>query len=146
MLWQKNQPIIRSILETDVYKILMLFYIYEYYPYLQVKWAFKNRKTVIKLAQYIDVAQLREELQAVAALRFTVTDIAYLRRWGMFPESFLKELLYLILSMPHVEIVNGELVIESSGTWMETTLWEIYILAIIAELYGRGRAAASRRR
>lgn len=143
LLWKKDEPIIRSVLETDVYKILMLYYIFEYYPYLKVKWAFKNRKVKIKLGSIIELNQLNEEFQAVEQLRFGDAEIAFFRTWGMFPEEFLRALRALRLKRPVVTIGDdGQLYIEAEGTWMETTLWEIYILAIIAELYGRGQAAA----
>ncbi len=142
MIWKKDAPIIRSALETDVYKILMLFYIWTYYPYLEVKWAFKNRKVEIPLTQYVSVGALREQFQAVMKLRFSDADIAYLQSWGMFDPKFLRKLQKLRLNMPVVNVVNGQLVIEVEGSWMETTLWEIYILAIVAELYSLGRAGA----
>jgi nicotinate phosphoribosyltransferase len=143
-LWEKDAPIIRSLLETDVYKILMLFYIWVYYPYLKVKWAFKNRTVKVPLGQYVNIDELREQLQAVINLRFSDAEISYIRGWGMFPEKFLKKLQGLRLTMPHISSDDGGLMlnIEASGTWFETTLWEIYILAIIAELYGRGFAKA----
>lgn len=142
MIWEKDVPIIRSALETDVYKILMLFYIWTYYPYLQVKWAFKNRKVEIPLAKYVSAGALREQFQAVMQLRFSNADIAYLHSWGMFDPKFLRKLQSLRLSMPVISEVNGQLAIVVEGSWMETTLWEIYILAIVAELYSRGRAEA----
>lgn len=141
-LWQKDAPIIRSALETDVYKILMLYYISEYYPFLDVQWAFKNRTKTVPLAQYVSVGALREQLQAVQELRFSEADIAYLRGWDMFPESFLRTLQKLRLPQPHLFEQDGQLCIEAHGSWLETTLWEIYILPLVAELYGRGRAAA----
>ncbi len=142
MIWKRDEPIIRSALETDVYKILMLFYIWTYYPYLHVKWAFKNRKVEIPLAKYVSVGALREQFQAVMQLRFSDTDIAYLQSWGMFDPMFLRSLQKLRLSMPDISVANGQLTIMVEGSWMETTLWEIYILAIVAELYSRGRAEA----
>lgn len=142
MIWKRDEPIIRSALETDVYKILMLFYIWTYYPYLHVKWAFKNRKVEIPLAKYVSVGALREQFQAVMQLWFSDTDIAYLQSWGMFDPMFLRSLQKLRLSMPDISVANGQLTIMVEGSWMETTLWEIYILAIVAELYSRGRAEA----
>lgn len=140
LLWKKDEPIIRSALETDVYKILMLAYIYRYYQYLKVKWGFKNRKTAIKLATYVPIAALREQFKAVMALRFSDADIAYLKGWEMFDSEFLGALQSLRLSMPLIREVDGQLVIEVEGTWFETTLWEIYIMAIVAELYNRNAA------
>ena len=142
LLWDKDSPIIKHALETDVYKILMLFYIWTYYSYLEVTWEFKNRTITVPLARYISIGELREQFQAVTKLRFSNTEIAYLNDWGMFHSGFLKTLQELRLSLPEIEEANGQLSIKVTGTWFETTLWEIYILAIVAELYGRGRAKA----
>ncbi len=141
-LWNKDAPIIRSALETDVYKILMLYYIWSYYPYLKVKWKFKNRTVKVQLMEYVSEEELYEQLTAVRNLRFTEAEIAYLASWGMFPQKFLRKLQAVRLPMPTVWHGNGQFSIEVEGTWFETTLWEIYILPIVAELYGRGRAKA----
>tara|TARA_B100000508_G_scaffold31981_2_gene24611 strand:- start:1914 stop:3149 length:1236 start_codon:yes stop_codon:yes gene_type:complete len=140
-LWNKNEPIIRSLLETDVYKILMLNYIFRYYPNLQATFSFINR-TDTDLLRYVDVDELREQLAHVASLRFTEGDIAYLQSWGMFRTNFPKELRQVKLEMPSVDVVDGKLRIDAGGLWSHSTLWEIPTLAIVSELYGRGRAKA----
>ncbi len=140
LLWKKDEPIIRSLLETDVYKILMLYYISVYYSYLKVKWEFKNRTVSVPLGKHISIGALREQIEAVRELRFTDVEIGYIRSWNMFPETFLRVLKAIRLPMPEWSIKNNQLYIRVSGTWLETTLWELYILPIVAELYGRARA------
>jgi len=141
-LWKKDEPIIKSLLETDVYKILMLNYIFRYYTNLQANFSFINR-TDVDLLTYVDIDQLREELTHVATLRFTADEIAHLKSWGMFQSGFANNLHALKLSVPEVSVTGeGRLQIEAGGLWSHSTLWEIASLAIIAELYGRGRAKA----
>lgn len=139
LLWDRNSPIIRRVDENDVYKILMMYLIWSYYPNLQVKFGFKNR-TKVFLVDYVDVFELQEQLRLVEKKRFTDDVLAIFRSWGVFPESFLIALGQLKLTAPIVERLDGQLIIEAKGSWFETTLWEIYVLSIVAELYGRGKA------
>jgi nicotinate phosphoribosyltransferase len=140
LLWQKDAPIIRRVDENDVYKILMMYLIWKYYPNLQVSFGFKNRTVDVPLAQYIDMGELAEQIGETATLRFTDKVIGIYRSWDMFPEDFLQYLKGLQLNQPTISIQNGILSIETCGNWLEDTLWEIYILAIVSELASRGRA------
>lgn len=141
-LWKAaDEPIITSLLETDVYKILMLNYINRYYKNLTASFSFINR-TDVDLLQYIDLDELRAQLAHVASLRFTEDEIRYLQSWGMFRSAFPKELAKVRLEAPEVSITDGRLSIVAGGRWSHATMWEIPTLAIVAELYGRGRAQA----
>jgi nicotinate phosphoribosyltransferase len=115
----------------------MLYFIWTYYPDMEVTFKFKNRSKVA-LAPLIDPTELREQLQAVAQMSFSNESINIFRGWGMFSSEFLVAIQNLKLTVPNVWIDDeGELQIEASGTWFETTLWEIYVLPIVSELYGR---------
>lgn len=142
LLWKKDAPIIGSLLETDVYKILMLNYIFRYYTNLRASFSFINR-TKVDLLQYIDIDELRAELAQVATLRFTEDEIAHVMSWGMFQSAFPSNLRNLQLEAPTVSVTDdGRLSVVAAGLWSHSTLWEIYTLAIIAELYSRRRAKA----
>jgi nicotinate phosphoribosyltransferase len=99
-------------------------------------------RTKVDLLRYINIDELRAELSHVATLSFTPSEIDTLLGWRMFRSHFKKELEQLTLVAPTVSVKDGRLVIESEGLWWQVTLWEIYVLAIVAELYGRGRAKA----
>lgn len=141
LLWRKDETIIRSLLETDVYKFLMLNYIFRYYTNLEATFSFTNR-TDVDLLRYIDLDELKEQLAHVAALRFTDGDIAHLMSWGMFQSAFPQKLQEFRLEAPQVSVRDGKLSIEAGGLWSHASMWEIPTLAIVAELYGRGRAKA----
>lgn len=133
-LWQKDSPIIRSLLETDVYKILMLYFIWRFFPSLEVRFAFTNRTTRVRLADEVDIAMVREQIAHVRTLAFTDAQIAHIRGWGMFPEAFLGALRTIHLPEVLVErTMDGQLRIEVSGLWFHTTLWELYVLPIVSE-------------
>lgn len=141
LLWKNDEPIIQSLLETDVYKFLMTNAIFRHYPNLRTTFSFMNR-TPVDLLKYLDMVELREQIAHVATLRFTEADVSHLMAWGMFRSHFSTELRELRLTEPKVENRGGRLSIEAEGLWAKTTWWEIPILAIVAELYGRGRAKA----
>lgn len=133
-LWQKDSPIIGSLLETDTYKILMLYFIWRFFPNLQVKFAFTNRTTRVRLADELSIEMVREQIAHVRTLAFTDAQIAHLRAWGMFPEAFLQALKTIRLPEVLVERTgDGHLRIEVSGLWFHTTLWELYVLPIVSE-------------
>ncbi len=138
-LFNTNQPIITSLLETDTYKIRMLYFVWTFFPELKSKFAFTNRTTAVRLTEEIDLGQLREELEAVTTLRFRPEEIAFLRKQENYPEEFWQFLAQLELSDITVEKEkNGQLVIETAEDYqVKTTLWELIVLPIVNELYAR---------
>lgn len=142
LLWKKDGPIITNLLETDVYKILMQNSIFRYNTNLRATFSFINR-TDVDLLKYIDIEQLKEELVHVATLRHSEDNISHLMSWGMFQSAFPKNLREFKLEMPEVtKTAAGKPRVEAGGLLSHSSPWEIYTLAIIAELYGRGRAKA----
>jgi len=58
----KHDPIVRSILDTDVYKLLMLQTIWQEWRDIPVTFSLINRSKTVRLAEEIDEAELREQL------------------------------------------------------------------------------------
>jgi nicotinate phosphoribosyltransferase len=134
-------PIVRSLLDTDFYKLLMHQFIYLRYPNVDVSFALANRTKSVRLADEIDVGELREQLDSVRSLRFRPSEIVWLRgqsfygQHGLFEESYLHQL--KTLHLPDYELgagEDGQIRLEFHGPWTQTTLWEIYALEIINEL------------
>lgn len=138
-LFDTGQPIITSLLDTDTYKIRMLYFIWTFFPELKTKFAFTNRTTAVRLADKIDLGQLREELDAVAILRFQPEEVAFLQKQENYPEEFWQFLSQLKLSDIMVEKgQDGQLKIETAEDYqVKTTLWELIVLPIVNELYAR---------
>lgn len=134
-LWVKDAPIIDTMLETDVYKILMLYFIWRFFPNLRVKFAFTNRTTSTKLAREVSIPMLKEQFTHVQTLRFTDDQLDHIFSWGMHPrEDFLEDL--KTIRLPDVlveETEDGQLKIEVEGSWFHATLWELYVLPIVSE-------------
>jgi len=137
-----NESIITSLLDTDFYKFTMGQLIFHTYPDVQVRYAFTNRTKRVNLADFIDEVQLREELDNVRRLRFTNSELHYLRgtdEYGarMFKEDYLLFLRNFQLPPYRLERTEGGYILEFSGSWAEVMYWEIYSLAIVNELYYR---------
>lgn len=144
LLWNKDEPIIQSLLEVDVYKFFMLYFIWKFYPNLSVKFSFTNRTKNVRLTDYVSLEAMREEFNHVRTLRMLEDSIAHLRSLGVFPETFLVWLRGLALpeitvraNMSQGAYVSGEYVIEVSGNWAMVSLWETIVLSVVNELYFR---------
>ncbi len=142
-LFNLDQPIIKNLLETDTYKIRMLYFIWTFFPKAKTKFAFTNRTKAVPLAQEINLNELREQVNAVAKLQFSDREIDFLRVREKYPEKFLQFLKNLKLSDIFIDAdKDGQLLIETEEDyWTKTTLWELIVLPIISELYARNTIA-----
>jgi len=144
----KLDPIVRSLLDTDFYKLLMLQFIWKNFPQVQVTSEVVNRTVRIRLAERVGAAALIEQMEHVRQLRFRRSELVWLAgntfygtRW-IFDPAFLEWLEHdFRLSDYVVSEADGQLVLRFSGPWTEVTMWEVYALAIVSEL--KTRAALS---
>ncbi|MCE8471046.1 nicotinate phosphoribosyltransferase, partial [Rhodovulum sulfidophilum] len=75
----KIDPIVRSLLDTDFYKLLMCQSVYRNHPETQVRFSLINRTTDIRLAELIDEGELRQQLDHIRTLRLTRGESTWLR-------------------------------------------------------------------
>lgn len=138
-LFDFNQPIVTSLLETDTYKIRMMYYLWKFFPEVKTKFAFKNRTTSVRLADEVDISQVREQLDFAKALRFQDDEVQELRQREKYPEEFLVYLKNLQLSDINVQQTSdGQFAIETvEDICTKTTLWELIALPIVNEFYAR---------
>ncbi|MCC8931850.1 MULTISPECIES: nicotinate phosphoribosyltransferase [Rhizobiaceae] len=141
----KLDPIIRSLIDTDFYKLLMLQMIWKLYPEVNATFTLINRTTSVRLADEIDEQELRDQLDHVRSLRLTKKEMIWLAGNTFYGRAQIFEPEFLAwlgnLQLPEYELAkrDGQYELTFHGPWMETTLWEIPALAIINEL--RSRAA-----
>ena len=141
----KHDPIVRSILDTDVYKLLMLQTIWQEYRDIPVTFSLINRSKTVMLAEEIDEVELREQLEHARTVKLTKKENIWLAgntfygKERLFSAEFLQWLKEY--QLPEFELAknNGQYSIDIRGSWAEVSLWEIPLLAIISEL--RSRAA-----
>ena len=74
----KMDPIVRSILDTDVYKLLMLQTILQEWRDIPVTFSLINRSKKVRLADEIDEAELREQLEHARTIKLSKKESIWL--------------------------------------------------------------------
>lgn len=141
--WELD-PITRSLLDTDFYKLLMLQFIWKHFPDTEATFSLINRTIKVRLAEIIEIHQLREQLDHVKKLRFAKSELIWLAgntfygRRGIFEPAFLEWLEKdFALSDYYLSIQDGQYALTFRGKWTATTMWEIYALSTVNELKTR---------
>jgi nicotinate phosphoribosyltransferase len=138
-------PIVRSLLDTDFYKLLMLQMIRHLYPDVRATFSLINRTKTVRLADTIDEGELRAQLDHARSVRFTKKELIWLAgnsfagQERMFAPDFIAWLADFRLPEYELRVVDGQFELRFEGPWTHTTMWEIPALAIVNEL--RSRAA-----
>lgn len=137
-------PITRSLLDTDFYKLLMLQFIWKCFPKTRASFSFINRSAEVRLAELVDVGELREQLEQTRRRHFHKSELIWLAgntfygHRGIFEPEFLEWLEGSFrLSEYELSVQDGQFSLSFHGLWTETTMWEIYALTIISELKTR---------
>jgi nicotinate phosphoribosyltransferase len=141
--WELD-PIIRSLLDTDFYKLLMLQFIWKHFPHTEVTFTLIDRSADQRYASLIEMDELRAQLEQVRSLRFHKSEIIWLAgntfygKRGIFEPGFLDWLEQrFYLSDYELNVQDSRFSLSFHGSWPEATLWEIYALAIMSELSTR---------
>nr|WP_294813580.1 nicotinate phosphoribosyltransferase [uncultured Sphingomonas sp.] len=138
-------PIVRSLLDTDFYKLLMLQLIWKLHRETRATFALINRTRSVRLAEVIDEGELRAQLDHARTLRLGKKELIWLAGnsfYGnarMFEPEFLAWLKDFQLPDYELRVLDGQFELHFAGPWTHTTMWEIPALSIINEL--RARAA-----
>jgi nicotinate phosphoribosyltransferase len=137
-------PITRSLLDTDFYKLLMLQFIWKCFPRTKASFSLINRSIDLRLADHIPVSQLREQLEQTRKRRFHKSELIWLAgntfygHEGIFEPDFIEWLERdFRLSDYELSVQDGQFSLSFHGLWTETTMWEIYALTIVSELKTR---------
>ncbi len=144
----KIDPIVRSLIDTDFYKLLMCQSVFRNRPETRVTFSLINRTTGIRLADLVDEAELREQLDHVRSLSLTRGESTWLRgntfygKRQMFRPDFMEWFENLRLPPYHLDRRDGQYELTFEGPWPEVMLWEIPALAVLMEL--RSRAVLER--
>ena len=136
-------PIVRSLLDTDFYKLMMLQLIWRRHRDVDVKFSLVNRTRSVRLADEIDEAELREQLDHARTVRLSKKERIWLAgnsfygRAQIFEPEFLAWLDGYRLPEYQLRREDGQFALDFHGPWAEVTLWEIPALSIINELRSR---------
>ena len=135
----KLEPIITSLLETDMYKFSMGQAIYHQFSDYKTTWTFKCRNQDVHFTPEM-IEEIREQIKAYCDLRFTEEELEYLHNITWIKGSYTD---FLRLWQPRyadfqiTEDAPCGLSIETFGTWLNTSMYEIPTLAIVNEVFFR---------
>lgn len=132
------QPVIQSLLDTDLYKFTMWQSLLHAFPANQSEYRFKCRnKPAYPLSSLrYDV---ETQLDALCAMRFTDDDLEYLRTRPYFKSDFIDFLRIFHFQRRYISIEEDgdDLVIVAQGPQIHVMGFEVYVLSIVNELYFR---------
>jgi nicotinate phosphoribosyltransferase len=139
----KIDPIVRSLIDTDFYKLLMCQSVFRNKRDTQVTFSLINRSKDIRLAELVDEGELREQLDHVRSLSLSRGESTFLRgntfygKRQMFRPDFMEWFENFRMPAYHLEKRDGQYELTFEGNWPEVMLWEIPALSILMELRSR---------
>jgi len=133
-------PVITSLLDTDLYKFTMWQAMLHRHPETHAEYTFLCRNTpAYPLAEL--VPELNRELDALCALHFRPDELAYLRSLRFIRSDFVDFLRIFHFQRDFISAraaADGRgLAIVASGPQVHVMAFEIFVLAIVNELYFR---------
>lgn len=140
----KLKPIITSLLDIDAYKPNMGAVIARHYGTYTARWALRIRNKGVYFTPEM-VQEIRDQIDYFCALSFTKQEIEYLKsNFKWLPPAYIltnlknwrpnREDIQVNEFIPGIYNTCG-LSIEAEGTWIDTSLYEIAILAIVSEVW-----------
>lgn len=136
-------PIINSLLETDAYKLNMQAVVREKFNQDRCVWAFRCRNNDVAFTPAI-VDEIRAQIDHFCTLTFTDEERDWLaQKFPWLGQSYIDFLYYwhprrdqiTINAAHHKKYNDCGLTIEADGSWIDTMMYEIPILAIVNEVY-----------
>ena len=130
--------IIKSILDTDLYKITMMYAVVKNFPSTIVRYKFTDRSNTV-YPDGFDIL-LKQEVKDMESLFLTKDEKKFLtsKHGDILPPPFIDLLEGYRFDSNELDISldkDNHLVITIEGYWYRTILWEIYLMSLISELY-----------
>lgn len=131
------KQIITSLLDTDMYKFSMGQAIFHQFNSYSTTWTFKCRNKGVTFTPEM-VNEIVYQIKLYCGLRFTEDELDYLANIKWMKPDYIE---FLRIWQPRWEdftiSTDAEcgLAVEATGTWLNTSMYEIPVLAIINEVY-----------
>lgn len=137
----KLPQIIKTPAETDKYKITMSQAILHQFHGYEVEWEFRLRNKDVRFTPEM-IREINEQLDAFCGTSFSEAELQYIGEWKYIKKDYVD---WLRQWRPrreeiHVNEIDQQpgscgLSICARGTWLNTTFYEIAVLAIVNEVY-----------
>jgi len=141
------EPIITSLLDNDLYKFTMLQAMLHQFPQTHGVYRFRcrnNEDTLYPLADIKD--DLEQQLDSLCELRFLEDELEYLRGLRFMRSDFVDYLELFKLKRRFITVSTdekGRLFIDIEGPMIQAMFFEVFVLAIVNELYFSALSNAS---
>ena len=125
-----------TLLDNDLYKFTMMQAVWLKYPTTRVRYQFINRcPEDFFTAAAVDL--IRERIACLADCRLTEAELGFLAERPFVRIDFIEFLRGFKLTAADVTVdfEDGQLVVSIEGTWVNTILWEVPLMALISETY-----------
>ncbi len=132
------QPVIRSLLETDLYKFTMWQAMLHRHPQTEAEYLFVCRNARDYPLTHL-IGEINEQLDDLCSLRFQPDELSYLRSLRFIKSDFVDFLRIFQFQRDFIEVRDnaGTLEIVARGPQVHVMAFEIPVLAIVNELYFR---------
>ncbi len=137
----QRPAIVQSLLDTDLYKFTMLQVVLHQFPQTHSVYQFRcrnNEDIAYPLAEIKE--ELEHELDVLCTIKFTPAELAYLRSLRFIKSDFVDYLELFQLKRRFIKVTIDEherLDIHVEGPMIQAMFFEIFVLAIVNELYFR---------
>ena len=133
------EAIIKHFTDDDLYKFTMCCAVIDNFPRARVKYTFGDRSGMPYPEGF--ARQLMEQVEMLEGLRITEEEIAFMKhKCAYIPHwfyTYLKGFRFKRKWVTAWQDDTGHLHVEFEGSWSDTILLEVKVLAIISELYYR---------
>ena len=138
----KNQQIITSLLDNDLYTFTQMYFIWRNQPNTTVEYEFFCRNKSLKLGFL--AKEVQKQVNLLKNLKFEKDELDYFAEKSYLTKSFtnfdfINNFLKNFRLFPEAEVKvsdeNGFLKIKIAGNWSKTIIYEVPVLAIVNELY-----------
>jgi len=132
------QPVLRSLLETDLYKFTMWQAMLHRHPQTQAEYVFICRNARDYPLIHL-IPEIEEQLDHLCSLRFRRDELEYLRSLRFIKSDFVDFLRIFQFQRDFISVRDhdGTLEIVARGPQVHVMAFEIHVLAIVNELYFR---------
>ncbi len=126
--------IIKSLLDTDLYKLTMMQTVLHQFPSAMAEYRFKCRSKDINLLPF--VKEINHAIDELCTLSFKREELLYLQQYSFFKSDFIEFLRLFRFNRDFITVSTApEFDVVIKGPWLHTILFEVPVLALVCEIY-----------
>lgn len=131
-----RNSVIKSVLDTDLYKLTMQNAVMQHFPDVKVRYKFIDRNDMVWPNGF--ALEVIHEVWNMKEMMISDEEYEYLKTLKFLPAAYvdyLKSYRFDPAQLTVKQDDDGRLSIDIEGYWYQTILWEVPLMALISELY-----------